>query len=206
MQCGPSLSRYSAFFGREANLVLPPPAKTPNAPFVYRFPPFRAGFFKRFFAQAHDVGVYITDGMSQFPMDVPEREREVYPNRIELITYVSGKFVDDDGHDIVATEIQSLALMPQEQGIFFGPMHTCEYEQFLSAEKTMNGFFFAIPEGLDMNRLCSCTNGAGLVVSVMPITGNEIELAKAEGPEFLLEQFEANNVENKFNPLRPSVV
>lgn len=202
---GPALPPYTAFFGRDADLVLPPPEECPDAPFVYRFPPSNAGFFKRIFSQAHEVGVYITDGMARFPMNVPAAERDVFPSRVELLAFAAEPVADDGGTDSVAPVLQALALVPRAQGIFFGPLHTCEWPAGTGPSSAMEGFFFAVPDGLDMGRLCRCTGGAELVVSVMPITRGELTLAKSRGSEALLDRFEEEDVENVFDPFRESI-
>jgi hypothetical protein len=194
----------AAFFGRPADYVLKPPENSPDAPFVYRFPPLAGGFFKRLFSQANNVGVYITDGMARRPMNVPQAERPVFPERIELIAYAKEALVADNA-DAVAPVLQDLAMLPWLENVFFGPMHTCEWQGGLWPASSMAGFFFAVPDGIDMRRLCSCTEGAQLVVSVMPITLNEIAVAKNSGPLKLLEQFESQAVENHFDPFRNSV-
>lgn len=137
-------------------------------------------------------------------MEVPEAERLTLPDRIELIAYAKER-IEADGGDAVAPIIQELAAAPWRQGVFFGPLHTCEWSSGLWPRTQMRGFFFAVPEGVNMRRLCSCTLGARLVVSVMPITAGEIQLAKTLGPEKLLERFEAEGVGNLFDPFRASV-
>ena len=42
-----SREKYTAFFGRGADVVLDAKPDDPRSPSVYRFPPTRAGFLKR---------------------------------------------------------------------------------------------------------------------------------------------------------------
>ena len=44
-----SREKYTAFFGRGADVVLDAKPDDPRSPSVYRFPPTRAGFLKRIF-------------------------------------------------------------------------------------------------------------------------------------------------------------
>lgn len=70
----------------------------------------------------------------------------------------------------------------------------------------MSAFFFAVPDGVEMSRLCSCTLAAQLVVSVMPITSSERAYAVASGLEQFIELLEQRRVPNLFDPFRQAVV
>jgi hypothetical protein len=43
------------------------------------------------------------------------------------------------------------------------------------------------------------------VVSVIPVTSTELQLAKARGPEALIEAFEREGVKNIFDPFRNGI-
>jgi Suppressor of fused protein (SUFU) len=167
-------SKYASFFwGRDPDLVCEPWAGVSPAVSVVRFPPAAVGFFRRFVAPLHDRRVYITHGMSKAAMLVPAGESSVYPSRIELIAYCPGAYVGAyDGLDMVAPLLQGLAAIPFEMSSFFGPMQTASFERNICPGTDMSAFFFAVPDGVEMSRLCSCTPQAELVVSVMPITSS----------------------------------
>jgi hypothetical protein len=95
-----------------------------------------------------------------------------------------------------------LAVVPFEQGIFFGPLQTCDLGKNLSIDSEMAGVLFGVPDGVEMGRLCSCTPSAQLVVSVIPVTANEIRYAKDKGSDQLIAQFEKAGVPPVFDPFR----
>lgn len=200
-------TKYAGYFGRDADFTLEARPDATPAVSVGRFPAVSTGFLRRFVTPVHDRVVYVTYGMSCKPMRVPEAEKHMYPSTIELIASCKGPYVGErDGTDMVATHLQALAALPFEMDIFFGPMHTAALEERLSPNSEMSAFLFALPDGMNMSRLCSCTPAAQLVVSVMPITTAERSFAVANGTEKLVELFEQNRVPNLFDPFRRSVV
>ena len=155
----------------------------------------------------HDKYVYITHGMSNIEMNIPENEKRVYPARIELIACCAGVYVGGvDGEDMVSATLRLLSLLPFATGIFFGPTHTASLDEPLCPGSKMSSFLFALPEGVDMSRLCSCTPRAKLVVSVMPIAESERSYMVDHGPTALIELFERHQVPNMFDPFREAVV
>jgi hypothetical protein len=203
----PQLSKYEAYFGRAADFILEARQGATPCVTVGRFPPVSAGFLRRFVTPVHDRVVYVTCGMSCKPMRIPEAEKQVYPSAIELIACCKGAYAGErEGTDIVAIYLQALAALPFEMDIFFGPMHTAALEERLSPNSEMSAFFFALPDGINMSRLCSCTPAAQLVVSVMPITTAERSFANTNGSEKLVALFQQHRVPNLFDPFRRSVV
>jgi Suppressor of fused protein (SUFU) len=198
--------KYQAFFGRPADLVLKSRADAVPAISVGRFPAVSAGFLRRFVTPVHDRFVYITHGMSLTPMRVPPDQTRIYPSRIELIAYCAQPYVGaDDGTDMVALHLQALATMPFQTDMFFGPMHTAALEEPICPNSTMSAFFFALPDGVKMSRLCSCTPAAQLVVSVMPITSSERAYAVGNGADRLVDLLDSGGVPNFFDPFRQPV-
>jgi hypothetical protein len=199
--------KYAAFFGREPDFVREPADGSPRPISVLRFPPKPVGLFRRLFTPAHDRCVYITCGMSNFPMNVDPEAAEVYPSRIELIAYCRGAYVGAlDDQDMVSGCLQFLANIPFETSVFFGPLQTASLGEPLCKDSEMSAFLFALPDGVDMRRLCSCTPQAELVVSVMPISTSERDYAASEGTEKLIELFEKKDVPNLFDPYRRPVL
>jgi hypothetical protein len=202
-----SLDKYEAFFGRPADFVLEARSEDTPAISVARFPLVHAGFFRRFRTPVHDRFVYITHGMSSQPMKVPPDQAKIYPAFIELIAYSEGVYAGaHDGTDLVTLCLQALATMPFHNDMFLGPMHTAALEEPIAQGSEMSAFFFAVPEGVEMSRLCSCTPAAQLVVSVIPITTSERAYAVANGPERFLGLLGEHRVPNLFNPFRHSIM
>jgi hypothetical protein len=141
------------------------------------------------------------------PMRIPSEEVSVYPARIELIAYCAGAYVGAyDGQDMVSAYLQALAQIPFNTDMFFGPLHTTAFEEPICPESEMRAFFFAVPDGVEMSRLCSCTPASQLVVSVMPITSSERAYAVEQGPDRLVELFAKHRVPNFFDPFREAVI
>ena len=200
-------SKYESFFGRGVDYVRGPQPNTHPAVSVCRIPPAKVSFFRRFSTPVYDRTVYITHGMSVEPMHIPPDQTHIYPARIELISYCMGAYVGaQDGQDLVSAQLVGLAAMAFGHDMFFGPMHTAAPEEPMCPGTSMNAFFFAVPDGVDMKKLCSCTPAAELVVSVMPITSAERAYAVSNGPESLLQVFEEKKVPNFFDVNRPSAV
>jgi hypothetical protein len=201
-----NLSKYTAFFGRAPDFVREPEKGISPAISVARFPPAATGFFRRFLTPVHNRCVFITHGMSDAQMPVPDAEAPVYPSRIELIAYSPSAYVGaHDGQDMVTALLQSLATTPFRTGSFFGPMQTASFGEPVCLGTEMSAFFFAVPDGVEMSRLCACTPNAELVVSVMPITASERAFAVQHGSERLLELFQRHDVPNHFDLSRKAV-
>jgi Suppressor of fused protein (SUFU) len=139
-------------------------------------------------------------------MRIPPEEAALYPARIELIAYCEGAIVGaHDGQDMVSACLQSLAAMPFETEMFLGPLHTATLPEAISPNSDMSAFLFAVPDSVDMPRLCSCTPNAQLVVSVMPISLSERTYAVQHGPGRLIDLFAKNDIPNFFDPFRKAV-
>jgi Suppressor of fused protein (SUFU) len=204
---GTRLSKYEAFFGRPADFVLE--ARPDAAPVITvgRFPAVSAGFLRRFVTPVHDRFIYVTYGMSSKHMEVPPDQARIYPSSIELIAYCKEVYVGAlDGTDMVSLHLQALATMPFQTHMFLGPMHTAALEEPICPNSEMSAFFFAVPDGVEMSRLCSCTPAAQLVVSVMPITAPEHAYIVTNGPESFIRLLEQHSVPNLFDPFRRAVV
>ena len=201
-----NLSKYAAFFGRQADIVLQPDATTPNSCYAYRFPPAQSGFLRQFFTPLRHSCVYITDGMSTFDMTIPSELQKTYPKRIELLactkTPITGGI---DNQDIVTRLLQVLTSTVFRLKTFVGPLQTVDLGEKMCPNSEMTGFFFGVADGIDMTRLCRCSQAAQLVVSVMPITPGEMKMVKEKGPATLISGFEREGVENIFDPFRNSI-
>lgn len=200
-------SKYESFFGRRVDYMREPQANVHPPVSVCRIPPAEVSFFRRFSTPVFDRTVYITYGMSAEPMHIPADKTHIYPARIELISYCMGGYLGaKDGQDLVSAQLVGLAAMAFGHEMFFGPMQTASLEEPMCPGTSMTAFFFAVPDGVDMKKLCSCTPAAELVVSVMPITSTERAYAVSNGIDSLLQVFEEKNVPNFFDVYRPSAV
>jgi hypothetical protein len=200
------LSRYTAFFGRNADEILRPDPGVRGSCFAYRFPPTRVGFVARLFKSLPDVCVYITDGMSKSDMTIPPELQDTYPKRIELIACTRSPITGaTDKQDVVIRLLQCLAGTVVQRQVLVGPGQTCDFGEKICPNTGMSGFFFGLPDGVDMRRLCRCTPAAELVVSVTPVTPGELALARKQGPRALVSAFEREGVPNMFDPFRRGV-
>lgn len=199
------LAKYEAFFGRPADFVLDPISDAVPPIRVARFPAVSAGFFRRIFTPVHDRFVYITDGMSSTPMHVSENQVDIYPSRIELIAFCEGAYMVRDT-DVVSLSLRALAHIPFNEDMFFGPTHTAALPEPLGKDSEMNAFFFALPDGVEMKRLCSCTVGAQLVLSALPISASERDFAVRNGPAAFIQLLEQHRVPNLFDPYRKPII
>lgn len=201
-----SLSKYTAFFGRKADIVLQPDPTTPKSCYVYRFPPAQSGFLSRFFTPLRDTYVYVTDGMSLFDMVIPTELQKIYPKRIELLACTKAPITGGlDKEDIVTRLLQVLVSTIFRLNTFAGPLQTVDLGEKMCPNSEMTGFLFGVPGGIDMPRLCRCTQAAQLVVSVIPITAGELKIVKEKGPTTLVTAFEREGVENVFDPFRQAI-
>ncbi len=107
---------------------------------------------------------------------------------------------------MVSLFLQALATMPFQTDMFLGPMHTAALEDPICPNSEMSAFFFAVPDGVEMSRLCSCTPAAQLVVSVMPITASERAYVVSNGPESFIGLLDQHCVPDLFDPFQRAVV
>lgn len=201
-----NLAKYEAFFGRPADETLAPRGEDTSSCYVHRFPPRRVNFFKRLFTPLNDVCVYITDGMSTGDMSLPPELQGTYPSRVELIACTEAPIVGGkDNQDIVTRLLQWLAEQIARRQTFVGPVQSIDLGEIMCPGSEMTGFFFGVPDGIEMRRLCGCTSAAQLVVSVIPVTMNELQLVKTNGPEALMDAFEREGIKNLFDPFRKGI-
>jgi len=200
-----NFSKYAAYFGRTPDFVRPPVAGANPQVSVGRFPPRPVGFLRQFFVPCSKVWVYVTRGMSASEMRVSGEEK--HAARIELLAFSNTLFSGaHDGQDMISAVLQVLAVVPFEAGIFFAPGFTVANEEPFCSNPEMRAFLFTEPAGVEMRRLCACTPGAKLVLSVTPITLSEREYAVKHGPRGLIELFIKQGVTNLFDPFRKAVV
>ena len=201
-----NVTKYEAFFGRSADETLAPRGENASSCYVHRFLPRRVNFFKRLFTPLNDVCVYITDGMSTNDMSLPPELQGTYPSRVDLIACTEAPIVGGkDSQDIVTRILQWLAEQVAQRQTFVGPMHSIDLGEIMCPGSEMTGFFFGVPDGVEMRRLCGCTAAAQLVVSVIPVTTTELQLVTTKGPEALMDAFERAGIRNLFDPFRKGI-
>ena len=171
------------------------------------FPPMKRSFWRSLLAEAHDTTIYVTAGMSDHPMAVPDSERHIYVPRVELMAVCDGQVVGGPtaSDDVVTALLLLVADYVLDQGIFIGVGHTLDFQEPLSPNTQMSAFLFTPPEGIDEKRLRKCTQAQALL-NVVPISAAELGLARSEGVAALVDRFAASGVAPVFDYLRPSVV
>ena len=198
-------AKHESLFGRKIDYIRAPLPGVLPAISVLRLPAVEVSWVRRFSTPVHDRTVYITNGMSTMGMKVPAEEAQRYPQRIELIAYSPDVYIGaENGQDLVSVHLQALAVMPFQNGLFFGPLQTASVEEPICPGTDMIAFFFAVPDRIDMVKLCACTPAAQLIVSVMPITSAEHDYAVTNGASALLELFQKKNIPNMFDVRRTS--
>ena len=198
-----SIQKYSAVFGRPPAMVRDPnPNSTVSA---YMFPPLKRSFWKSLISEAHDQTIYITSGMSSHKLPGCD-DREGCADRIELIAFskmpINGG--PDGTEDIPTVILQMIADYILNEQIPIGIGHTLDFQEPLATNIQMSAILFAIPEGIDAKRVRKCTKAQN-ILNVVPITADELELAKNDFLK-LIDKFEAAGVQPVFDCFRSSVV
>jgi len=70
----------------------------------------------------------------------------------------------------------------------------------------MSAFLFAVPEGMNEKRICKGTPAAKAILSLIPISANELKLCREEGIDRLIDVFEEKDVMPIFDPFRASAL
>lgn len=125
--------------------------------------------------------------MPQIPGE-PDR-----PARIELCAYVS-ESQTENGRDLVAWALHSLAHTPWRKNISFAPLETVTWNVPLLDGSEMTGFFFLIPPLVNPDALKDATVSGQTVLQVMTVGESELRLARSEGSEALLDRLERHHV------------
>ncbi|MGB2713780.1 MAG: suppressor of fused domain protein [Vicinamibacterales bacterium] len=155
---------------------------------IYRFSP-----TWRPWAPARNWFVYLTGGMSEreMPSNPTERHRAA---RIELCA-LSREVHLDEGRDLVAWSVSTLAHTPWRTNVSFAPLETITWGVPLVEGSVMSAFFFIAPPLVDLEALQHATVTACLVLQVMTIGASELALAKRDGSMALVDRLERNGVE-----------
>ena len=105
---------------------------------------------------------------------------------------------------MVADWIEWLAHFPFKEHAWFSVGHTISAEKPLIPGSEMSAFFLGITPFVRLNRLCQSTINAEIVLQVVPISENERQLTIDNGPDVLLQKFDASGVEPLFDLERTS--
>ncbi len=198
---------YEAFWGREPDFILHPEDQNQPHIDILRFPPVTIKrFYQKWFKPVSDQYVYITGGMSDGIMPVPDTVKGS-PAKIELTAFSSDIYKNkSESIDLIAWWLSFLAYQPFKEGIFFAPGHTYSVGEPIIPGSLMNGFIFAVTPSVEMSRLCSASLKAKLFLHVIPVSDNERRVAANEGLESLITHFDKNGIEPVFNLKRESVI
>lgn len=156
-------------------------------------------------SEAHDQAVYITAGMSEYAMPVAPALKRVYAQNVELIAFsdmpIGGG--ETGTEDVPAAILQFIADYVLDTKILIGVGHTLDFRERLAPNTEMSAVLFAISDGVDAKRIRRCTK-AKEILNVVPITAAEVDLARTDGVEVLLNHFEKAGVRPVFDYLRRS--
>lgn len=148
----------------------------------------------------------MTCGMSTLQMNVPEGEGQP-PVTMEIMAVSNGSYLGaKDGEDMIARTLQLMAAFPFTNGTFLAPYQTIKLWDEFGGDSPMNSFILAFPLQVDVPRLCSCTPGAQIVTTIMPISKEERELAVSKGSEALFDLFDEHKVSDLFDLDRKPVI
>ena len=199
------VSKYSAVFGRNPAVVRAPRGKW--AVSACMFPAMKRSFWRSLMSEAHDQTVYVTAGLSDYTMPVGTTVRGAYPANIELIAFcelpIGGG--ETGTEDVPTAILQLIADYVLDTDTLVGVGHTLDFGERLAPNTEMSAVLFATTDGVDVKRIRRCTRAKD-ILNVVPITANEVELARAEGLESLLNRFESRGVRPVFDYLRASAV
>ena len=154
-------------------------------------------------ASARSHFVYVTTGMSE--SDMPGPSDSDRPRRVELCAYADRE-QSDDGRDLVVWALHSIAHSPWRNNLSLAPLDTFSWGGPLIHGSDMAAFFFAVPDGVDVGRLCLALRSPDLVLQVVPISEPERQLALRDGSEALLDRLEKSGVPPHFDLQRQSTV
>lgn len=110
-----------------------------------------------------------------------------------------------DREDDISAWLLAIADNVLNSHSFIGVGHTLDFEERLAPDTEMTAFLFTPPVGVDERRLCRCTN-AKAILNVVPITAAEINLARQESVEALIECLADSGVDPVFDCARKSAV
>lgn len=200
-------ARYEDFFGRAPDVVLDPIPEAEPPVAVYRFPPVSGGWWRRWRRPASDQFVSITFGMATREMAVPLAERDVTPSRIELLAHAGHAYtVAGSREDPVSRILRGLAVLPFTEGLHLGPGDTLDMGEPLATNATTSGYFFAVPDYPGIDRLTALTPGATMILTVVPLSAAELDLARDRGSDVLVARLEAAGIPPHFDLYRPSLL
>ena len=198
-------SQYESFWGRRPDLILHPSETRPHID-IFRFPPIDIKwFFQKWFIPVSHQYVYISGGMSDVPISKKNLPSDVL-SQIELTAFSNEIYMNHSQKtDMIAWWLSFLAYTPfKDETIFFAPGHTFSVGKPIIPDSQMTAFFFAVSPPALMQRLCSASINAKLVLQAVPITESELKFAKKEGIESLIDYFEKYHIEPFFDLNRDS--
>lgn len=199
-----TIEKYSAIFGRSPLLVHEP--NDSNHVVSAFFPEINAGFFKRLMAEGTDQNIYITAGFSRYRMNPPKNLEYKPETRVELIAQTNGQITCGESvqEDVVTNVLLTVTNFIIENSLFIEPGHTLDFQQPIAVNSEMTSYLFTVPEHLDIKRICKANKGCQNLISLIPISENELNYTKQHGILALIDIFEKNNVHPLFDPFRPS--
>jgi hypothetical protein len=193
---------YAQLWGREPDFVChQTDAEVPHID-VYRFPPTHEESCPVSFRN-----VYITAGMSDVPMSVPDRLADSIPSRIEISAYSDEVIMMENGKaDFICTILHWMAHHPFRQSTFFASSQTFQVGRPIIPQSEMTAYYFAQTPIVDAGKLFDHTPKAEGFVHLVPISEAERRLAVEAGSKKLLELFHNHGVNPDFDLKRKSLL
>jgi hypothetical protein len=159
-------------------------------------------------AEACDQYVYITSGLSQHSMPTPEGLPYKPVANVELMAVCEGQINGGESgdEDVASYLLQMVSQYIVDEKMFVEPGHALDFQDPFFPNSEMSAFLCVVPEGMDEKRICKGTPAAKAILSLVPISANELKLCREEGVERLIDVFEEKNVMPIFDPFRSSAL
>lgn len=193
---------YAQLWGREPDFICHQTDSAVPHIDVYRFPktedescpmPFRH--------------VYITAGMSDVAMSVPDQFAESVASRIEISAYSDKVIMMQNGKmDFICSILHWMAHHPFRESTFFASSQTFQVGRPIVPDSEMTAYYFAETPIVGADRLFDHTPKAEGFVHLVPISEAERRLAVEAGAKALMELFHKHGVDPDFNLERKSAI
>jgi hypothetical protein len=194
--------QYSKLWGRDPDFIRHPTDQSIPHIDVYRFP--KTG------DKSNPVSfrnVYMTGGMSEREMNIPDHLREdVFP-RIEITAY-SEKIImmEKVEMDFICTILHWFAQYPFEEATFFAPWQTFQIGEPIIPDSEMTAYLFCQTPIVNADDLFDHVPNADNFIHLVPISEAERQYAVSEGTQKLLEVFHNHGINPDFDLDRKSTL
>ena len=193
---------YTKLWGRESDFICHQiNIESPHVD-VYRFP----------ITDDHSCpvsyrNVYMTAGMSEAQMIIPDHLQDSVFPRIEITAY-SDKIImmDDEEMDFICSILHWFSHYPMRESTFFAPWQTFQIGSPIVPGSEMTAYLFCQTPIVNAYDLFEHTPKAENFIHLLPISEAERCLAINEGTQRLLEIFHENGINPDFDLERKSTI